>query len=136
MNTPGNQHSGDTLPQDAPYLLLIDDDQMVLDILKEVLQSTKIGIISARSGEEALHTFNRYQHKIKLVLLDLFLPDINGIEIYKKIIKSSPEIKVIFMSGFPDQDILKLKDLPGDFDFIQKPFSLQDLKSRVQNIIN
>ena len=121
---------------ELPYLLLIDDDQMVLDILNEVLHSAKISIITAHNGEEALSKFKEYQQKIKLILLDLFLPDINGIEIYKKIMEISSKIKVIFMSGFPDRDILKLKNLPGDFDFVQKPFSLQEIKAKVQNILS
>jgi DNA-binding response OmpR family regulator len=122
--------------EDIPFLLLIDDDQMVLDILNEVLQSTKVSIITAHSGEEALAVFKQYRKKIKLVLLDLFLPDISGIEIFKQIMETRSDLKVIFMSGFPDQDILKLKELPGEFDYIQKPFSLREIKSKVQSIIN
>ncbi len=125
-----------SLKQDIPYLLLIDDDQMVLDILNEVLGSTKITIITAHSGKEALTVFKRYRKKIKLILLDLFIPDISGIEIYKKIMETRSDLKVIFMSGFPDQDILKLKDLSGDFDYIQKPFSLREIKTKVQKIIS
>ena len=125
-----------SLKEETPYLLLIDDDQMVLDILNEVLQSTKVTIITAHSGQEALTVFKQYRKKIKLILLDLFLPDISGIEIFKQIMETRSDLKVIFMSGFPDQDILKLKELPGEFDYIQKPFSLRDIKTKVQKIIS
>ena len=125
-----------SLKQEMPYLLLIDDDQMVLDILNEVLHSTKVTIITAHSGQEALTVFKQYRKKIKLILLDLFLPDISGIEIFKQIMEPRSDLKVIFMSGFPDQDILKLKELPGEFDYIQKPFSLRDIKTKVQKIIS
>jgi len=127
------KHKAET--KDVPCLLLIDDDQMVLDILNEVLRSAKVTILSAHSGQEALKIFKQHRKKIKLVLLDLFLPDISGIDIYKKIIGSRNDLKVIFMSGFPDQDILKLKELPGEFDFIQKPFSMREIKTKVQQII-
>jgi DNA-binding response OmpR family regulator len=135
MNRPKHKPAPKPGKAKRPYLLLIDDDQMVLDILNEVLKSANISIITAHSGNEALTVFKQYRKKIKLILLDLFLPDISGIEIYKKIMESRSDLKVIFMSGFPDQDILKLKDLAGDFDFIQKPFSLREIQSKVQNII-
>jgi DNA-binding NtrC family response regulator len=125
-----------SLKEEMPYLLLIDDDQMVLDILNEVLHSTKVSIITAHNGQEALTVFKQYRKKIKLILLDLFLPDISGIEIFKQIMETRSDLKVIFMSGFPDQDILKLKELPGEFDYIQKPFSLREIKSKVQQIIS
>lgn len=119
----------------TPYLLVIDDDDMVLDILNEVLQSTAIRIVNAHTGNEGLEVFSQLQEKIKLILLDLFLPDISGMEIYKTLIQIRPDIRILFMSGFPDQDILKLKDLPGKFDFIQKPFSIREIKSKVQKLI-
>jgi DNA-binding response OmpR family regulator len=126
----------DSEQKECPYLLLIDDDQMVLDILQEILKPLKISIVCARSGEEAMNLFNKQQDQIKLVLLDLFLPDMNGIEIYKQIVEARSDIRIIFMSGFPNQDILKLRDLPGKFDYIQKPFSMREIKSRVHKIIS
>ena len=129
-------HRSSSPDADIPYLLVIDDDKMILDILNEVLHSTRIRIINAHTGNEGLDLFKHFHDKIKLILLDLFLPDISGMEIYKIVTRISPDIKIIFMSGFPDQDILKLKDLPGNFDFIQKPFSMREIKSKVQKMIS
>jgi DNA-binding response OmpR family regulator len=122
-------------PEKLPFLLVIDDDNMVLDILNEVLQSSAIQIINAHTGREGLELFNALKDKVKIVLLDLFLPDLNGMEIYKTLIKIKPDIVILFMSGFPDQDILKLKDLPGKVDFIQKPFSIREIKSKIQKLM-
>ena len=109
-------------------ILVVDDDAMNLRRTKLILQK-QYDVLLAESGEEALNTI---QHeKIDLILLDIAMPKMDGIETFRRMKDSSVEIPVIFLtaSGYED-DVLSAINL-GAVNYLKKPFLPQELLRRV-----
>jgi two-component system cell cycle sensor histidine kinase/response regulator CckA len=117
------------------YILVVDDEEMLRDVLKEVLNMVGLSAMFASSGSEGLEMFRQNQDKIHLVLLDVLMPDMGGVETYRAITKIDMNMKFIFMSGFPDNEALAIRELTGNFAFIKKPFSVQDIISAIKKMI-
>ena len=118
-----------------PQILVIDDEEIIRDVIKEVLELMQIPAIFAPSGPEGIVLFNEHLSHLRLVLLDVLMPVMGGVETFQELHALKPEIKVIFMSGFPDNDALAIQSLPGTNEFVKKPFSVQDIMSTIQKML-
>jgi DNA-binding response OmpR family regulator len=121
---------------DAPKtVLLIEDDPMILDISRQLLERLGNRVIQAPTGAEAVRLAETFEGDIHLALLDIILPDMNGKDVYPRITALRPGMKVVVCSGYSldgtAQDILNA----GAQGFLQKPFSLQELSAKVKNIL-
>lgn len=119
------------MDKDAPgiknKILIVDDDESVNNFLMKFLRSKGyVSIQSAASGKDALEVIKK--EDIKLVLLDIKLPDMNGIEILRKIKEIKKDINVIMITGFPDEATAKEAVKLGAYDYIMKPFDLAYLE--------
>jgi DNA-binding response OmpR family regulator len=115
-------------------ILIVDDDKNVTFFLEEFLKQkgyAQIQIVA--TGEEALKAIQ--EDNIKLVLLDIRLPDIDGVEVLRKIKRINKDISVIMITAFPDEKIAKGAIEEGACDYIVKPFDLAYLKASVDNKI-
>ena len=128
MDNPGT-------PTETKYILVIDDEEMLRDVLKEVLNMVGLSAMFAGSGAEGLEMFRQHREKIHLVLLDVLMPEMGGVETYQAICEIDDRMKFIFMSGFPDNEALAIRELTGDFAFIKKPFSVQEIISTIKKMI-
>lgn len=113
-------------------ILVVEDEELIREGIKEYLETLKYNIYTAKDGQEALEIFSKLD--INLILLDINLPKINGIEVLKKVrIKSS--IPVLILTAFNDDDT-KIKAFSSLCDgYIEKPFSLPVLSARIDNIL-
>ncbi|MEM4155646.1 MAG: response regulator [Archaeoglobaceae archaeon] len=108
-------------------ILVVDDDPAVLDFLKRFLEQKGFkSIFMAKTGNEAIEIVNK--EKPKLVLLDVRLPDTNGVEVLKKLKAMDKDIGVIMITAFSDEDIAKEAMRQGAYDYIFKPFDLAYLE--------
>ena len=108
-------------------ILVIDDEDMLREVLKEVLEMVGLSALFAGSGMEGIQLFKENRDRIHLVLLDVLMPEMSGIETHNEIKSIDPDMKFIFMSGFPDKDALSLRELAGDYAFVKKPFSVKEI---------
>jgi len=119
----------------AGTVLLIEDEALIMDVSRKVLERIGYRVLQARTGKEALKVCANFKDKIDLALLDVVLPDMGGKEIYQTLMSERPGLKVLVCSGYsidgPAQDILQA----GAQGFIQKPFSLLDLNRMLQDIL-
>lgn len=119
----------------AGTVLLIEDEEMIMEVSRELLERVGYRVLTARTGKEALKISSGFGEKIDLVILDVVLPDLGGKEIYHKLLERRPDLKVLVCSGFsvegPAQEILDA----GAQGFIQKPFSLNDLSRKLNDIL-
>jgi len=117
-------------------ILLIDDEQMVVDVGRLLLEELGYSIVTAPSGKEGLQQFLNSQKKIDLVILDMIMPDMSGKETFKQLREQDPQIKVLLSSGYSlnkqAKEILSL----GCNGFIQKPFNLVDLSILIRDILS
>lgn len=112
-------------------LLVVEDDTVIREGISEFLSEYGYHVIEARDGKEALDLFNK---EIKLVLLDIQIPFINGLEVLKTIRKES-DIPVLMLTAFNNEEY-KIEAFTQLADgYIEKPFSLIVLKIRIDALI-
>ncbi len=108
-------------------VLIVDDDESVNNFLVKFLQRKGYAAVqSVGTGKEALEVIKK--EDIKLVLLDIKLPDMNGIEILGKIKEIKKDVDVIMITGFPEESTAKEALKLGAYDYIMKPFDLAYLE--------
>ena len=109
-------------------ILIVEDDRDLAEIAIDYMEEKGFGSIRAESGEEAFEAL--YQHPIRLIILDINLPGMNGFQFIEKL-RNETELPVIFISArTSDTDKVKGLMLGGD-DYLSKPYSLAELYSRV-----
>jgi PAS domain S-box-containing protein len=116
-------------------ILLVDDEEMVLDVCKRVLERIGFEVLEARNGKEAVEIYKNNLNRIRLVILDMIMPEMGGGDAFDELKKINPEIKVLLSSGFSldskAAEILKR----GCNGFIQKPFNLKELSKKLETIL-
>jgi two-component system, cell cycle sensor histidine kinase and response regulator CckA len=112
-------------------ILVADDEEYIRDLIIEVLEGTGAKILAATNGDEALELYKNNQDSVDLVLLDVIMPKMDGVKLFKFIYKINPKIKGIFLSGYsPGKDIVELRKTI-QVDFIQKPFKIELLLKKI-----
>src|SRR4030066_1700678 len=109
-----------------PSILIVDDDGVMQETLSDVLRKRGYEIFSVGSGNGALSVIKK--NIIDLILLDVRLPDIDGLEVLKKIKDFDTEILVIMMTAYSDVQSAVSSMKSGAYDYINKPFELEELK--------
>lgn len=116
-------------------ILLVDDEEVLLDIEKELLQRLGYQVLTASSGEEALRVLIAHGKDIRLVILDLIMPGLCGKELFSRMKAAAPEAKVLLSSGYSaDGEAAQILSMGCD-GFIQKPFSLHLLSKKVRKAL-
>ncbi len=112
-------------PATQPVILLVDDQDTIRFFLEKTLRQEGYDAVTARTGAEAIQKV--HQAMPDLVLLDLKLPDIDGLEVLRRIKESFPEIGVVMITAFGDIETAVRAMKQGAFDFVSKPINLEQL---------
>lgn len=117
-------------------VLLVEDEPALLDISKLILTDYGYNVLSASSPGKAIQIGKEYVGDIHLLITDVVLPEMNGKQLAKTLISIRPGIKCLFMSGYTDDIIADHGVLEGGVNFIQKPFSIDGLASKVREVLD
>jgi len=123
-------------PLGAETLLLAEDDDLVAELLKKILEMAGYTVLAASDGEEAVERFREYREKIALVLCDVVMPRKNGKEVYEEIRQIHPDVKFLFISGYNDDIIHRKGILQEDINFLMKPVSREQLLHKLREILD
>ena len=116
-------------------IMVVDNEPDIVDLTRTVLELGGYNVVTANSGEECLRKLEK--EKVDLVLLDIMMPGMSGWDVFNRISKKSPEIKVAFMSILEISDKRKQVLLEeGLADYIMKPFDKDSLLNRVDKILS
>ena len=115
-------------------ILIVDDEESIRQSLGGVLADDGYEIVTAGSGEEALRVVE--EEMLSLVLLDIWLPGIDGIETLKIIKSEHPQLRVVIMSGHGTIETAVKATKLGAFDFIEKPLSLDKVLLIVKHALD
>lgn len=115
-------------------ILLVDDNRKLCESIGLLLEKKGYSIQTAHSGHEAFQLLSRF--KFDLALLDIFLPDIQGLEIMDFIRTDHPETQMITFTGAATIDLAIEALRKGAFDFLKKPFEYEELQNRVENALH
>ena len=119
--------------KDSPAVLIVDDERNIRLTLSMALEALEIPVDTAESGEEALQKLA--ETSFKLMLLDLKLPDIDGLEVLRRVVDKYPETKVIIITAYGSIEVAVEAMKLGAIDFLQKPFQPTEVRDMVRRIL-
>ncbi|HEX7538771.1 MAG TPA: PAS domain S-box protein [Syntrophales bacterium] len=117
-------------------ILFVDDEDVIIDVNREIMESLGYKVVAAKSGQEALEVYRKLQGKINLIILDMIMPGMDGEATYDSLKKVNPEIRVILSSGYSKNEQAKAILEKGCQAFIQKPFSISDLSMTIRQVLD
>ena len=118
-------------------ILIVEDEEMLRELAREILKDAGYQILEATSGREALAVWQRHEGKIDLLLTDMVMPEgVSGVELAERLVHETPQLKVIFMSGYTTEDVSA--ELLGrtNASFIQKPYGHAELTKVVRDCLD
>jgi two-component system, cell cycle sensor histidine kinase and response regulator CckA len=104
--------------------------------LRDGLQSKGFHVLVASNGVEALQVAEQYDGPIRMLITDVIMPQMSGPELAKSLTKARGDIDVLYMSGYTDDKLGNIAGSNGELTWIQKPFYLNDLLARIQEILH
>jgi CheY-like chemotaxis protein len=121
-------------PLPPPYLtaLVVDDERISRRVASRMLRELGVRVLEADGAEEALDVFRISQQPIDLVLLDVVMPETDGVELADQILSHRPGQRIIFMSAHPAEVLAEhgLQDL--EVLFLAKPYTMEELRAKVR----
>ena len=116
-------------------ILLAEDDPLVREFNKSVLEEAGYLVICAEDGEEAVRLFQEHREEIDLAVLDIVMPGLGGGEVYARLFREKPTLSFLFTSGYSNHGIHTAFVLEEGFHFLQKPFTSREFLRKVREAI-
>ncbi len=121
--------------RDFETILVVEDEEIVRDLVCEVLEQQGYRVLCAQDGREGLEMASRHDGTISLLLTDVIMPLMNGHELAEQLAAQRPELKVLYVSGYSDNDIGNHGILDESVALLEKPFSPQTLARKVREVL-
>ena len=115
-------------------VLVVEDEDVVRGLVRQVLEGVGFDVLVARDGEEAFALAAK--HHIDVLLSDLMLPKLGGHEVADRLRSSQPQLKVLYMSGYAESGLFSDGVLPPGTAFLEKPFTFSELTGKVQELLS
>jgi two-component system, cell cycle sensor histidine kinase and response regulator CckA len=117
-------------------VLVVDDERISRRVASRMLRELGLRVLEADGAEEALDVFRISQRPIDLVLLDVVMPETDGVELARQILAHRPGQRILFMSAHPAEVLAEhgLQDL--EVSFLAKPYSMDELRSKVREAMD
>jgi signal transduction histidine kinase len=119
----------------AEVVLLVEDEDQVRKLASKILQGRGYVVLEARDGREGISVSEAHQGKIDLLVSDVVMPELGGREMAERILRTRPDIKLLFMSGHT-QDVILKEGIKAGAAFLQKPFAPSELAHKVREILD
>jgi len=116
-------------------LLVVEDEDDLRDSICEYLASLGYNVLAAASGPQALDIAAQFEARIDLLISDLVMPRLGGRELAQLLTAARPALKTIFISGYTDDEIVRLSVAEESIAFLQKPFSLATLARKLRDLL-
>ncbi|TAK66873.1 MAG: PAS domain S-box protein [Bacteroidetes bacterium] len=117
-------------------LLIVEDEEMLLELVKSLLELKGYSVLIAKDGEEALELLRKNSAGISLILTDMGLPKVGGWDLLRYALEINPRIKVILASGYLDSELRQRMIDSGAADFIQKPYEPDFILSKIREVLD
>jgi len=127
---------GTQLPPPYVTVLVVDDERVSRHVASRMLRELGLRVLEADGAEEALDVFRISQRPIDLILLDVVMPETDGVELARQILAHRPGQPILFMSAHPAEVLAEhgLQDL--DVSFLAKPYTMDELLSKVRQAMD
>ena len=116
-------------------VLVVDDEPEIRKLVSVILTTAGYTVFLADSGEHALRLFHKHASEITLVLTDVVAPGMSGPMLVDELLELQPHLKVLFMSGFNESQVVRRYVVERGFVLLQKPFTAEQLLNEIQESI-
>ena len=125
------------LTRGTETILLVDDEESLRTVVTQFLsQELGYNLLSAGSAEEALDLVESYSGNIDLLLTDILLPGMSGSELAEKMLSSHPGVRIMYISGYADQNLESYGISASKITLLQKPFSIKSLAAKLREMLD
>lgn len=115
-------------------VLVVEDEEGVRELVRDVLEMNGYRVLEAATGEEALRLAARHAAPIQLLVADLSLPDLRGRDLVQRLVGERPHLRVLFISGHHQEATAVQRELGSGGRFLSKPFTVRALLSAVSDL--
>jgi PAS domain S-box-containing protein len=136
VSQPHEERTEEAIPRGSETILLVDDEESLLDIGKEVLKRHGYQVLTANSGEAAIEAYDRMGKTVDLLILDLNMPGMGGLKCLSTLREMNPGARVIIASGYLADDQLRESVRFGASAFVAKPYKLSDFVRAVREVLD
>ena len=123
-------------PHGAETVLLVEDEAALLNLSRRVLERLGYTVLAAAAPREALALATSHEGEIHLLITDVIMPEMNGRELWKQLVALLPGLRTLFISGYTADIIGRQGAIDGEVHFLQKPFKIDQLATRVREILD
>ncbi len=116
-------------------ILFVEDEQSVRELVCEYLAARGYQVLDAPDGMQALEIAAAHKGKIQLLITDVVMPRVSGRELAARLTTARPDLKVLYISGYTDDSVFRHGVLEGGMAFLQKPFNLKALGTKIREIL-
>ena len=113
-------------------VLVVDDEEIVRNVCRDMADSLGLRVLTAVDGRDGVDVFTKHADDIDLVILDLSMPNMDGMTAFQELVRIRPGVKVILSSGYDELDSIRRLSGQGLAGFIQKPYSLKNLREALE----
>jgi signal transduction histidine kinase/ActR/RegA family two-component response regulator len=124
------------LPAGSGTVLLAEDDHALRALTERVLLSAGFTVLPARSGSHALEIARNHAGRIDLAISDVVMPELSGPEFVERLRRKRPGVRVLFVSGYTDDEVMRRGVLAGETAFLQKPFAPEQLLQKIREVMS
>lgn len=117
-------------------ILLVEDEDSVRRLLRHVLSRQGYTVLEARDGPQALHLLANHPGRVHLLLTDMVMPRMSGREVAQRVLEQRPDVKVVYMSGYTDDVLMRSGALKPGMSFLQKPLRPEALGAKVREVLD
>jgi CheY-like chemotaxis protein len=119
----------------AETILVAEDEDGVRHIVTQMLREQGYTVLAASGGAEAIQIAQSHTGPVQLLVSDVMMPRMSGPELAQRLRGLRPDIRVLFVSGYADSEIVREGELEPNTDFLQKPFTREQLASKVREVL-
>ncbi len=124
------------LPGGRETILVVDDEEALQLLMSRVLERSGYSVLVAGDGKSALELAGGYEGPIDVVITDLMLPEMTGLDLAERLVESRPEMKVLYISGHGDLDVVRPGAFKPGMAFLQKPFTPSALVGKLRHALD
>ena len=117
-------------------ILLVEDSDVVRDVITRMLEDAGFTVLPASGGEEALSISRRKDAPIDLLLTDIVMPEMSGVELADRLERERPDVRVLFMTGYAEEVVVNEGILGKHRECIGKPFTREQITKRVRKLLS
>jgi DNA-binding response OmpR family regulator len=129
-------HEPARVPRGSGTILLVEDDDSVRLAIRRILAVGGYTVHEAATADDARRLFAEHRDTLDLLVTDVMMPGENGAELAGALREQKPGLRVLYVSGYPGEDLARLGRLSGEVELLRKPFTVRELTERVRGVLS